>query len=67
MFGRITYDLRKVIFDKDVGLLRPKEMASVREDDERGLAFSRTENSWGVVDVTKDVSKKLTEFLRNVL
>ncbi|KAJ5828212.1 serine-proline rich protein [Penicillium rubens] len=63
MFGRITYDLRKDIFDKDVGLLRSKEMVSVREDDERALAFHWTEISWKVVDVKKDASQKMTEFL----
>ncbi|KAJ5158896.1 uncharacterized protein N7500_008547 [Penicillium coprophilum] len=63
MFRWITYDLRKAIFDIDDGLLRSKEMVSVREDDERALAFHWTEISWKVVDVKKDISQKMTKFL----
>jgi hypothetical protein len=62
IFERITYDLRKALFDKDVGLLRSKEMAAIREDDARALAFHWSENSWEVADVQKGASRKLTEF-----
>lgn len=63
MFGQITYDLQKVIFDKDVGLLRPEEVACVRANDERALASQRTENLWQAVDAEKDAAQKMTEFL----
>ncbi|KAJ5491576.1 serine-proline rich protein, partial [Penicillium diatomitis] len=39
IFREITYDLRKVLFDKDIGLLRPKDIAAILKDDTRALAF----------------------------
>lgn len=62
MFGRIKYDLRKFLFDKDVGLLRSKEMAAIREEDARALALHLSKDSWEVADVQKSASRKLTEF-----
>jgi hypothetical protein len=63
MLGRVTCDLRKVMFDKDVGLLRSEEMVSVREDDEKALASQWPEIFWKPVDVQKVASQKQTEFL----
>lgn len=63
MSGRVTYDLRNFLFDKVVGLLRSEEMVSVREDDERALAFQWPEISWKPVDVQKVASQRQAKFL----
>lgn len=63
MFGQITSDLHKTIFDWEAGLLRPEEMARVRDDDKAASASQRSENPWKTVDAKKDAMRKMTELL----
>ncbi|KAJ6112287.1 serine-proline rich protein [Penicillium sp. IBT 18751x] len=62
MFSKITYDLRKAVFDRDFGLLRQDEMESVRVDDQNALASLRFEHSWEVVDAENVARRRKAEF-----
>jgi hypothetical protein len=63
MFGQVTDDLHKFLFDNDVGLLRPEELARIQNEDEQALKVQLSQDSWEAVDAENDAMRKMTDFL----
>jgi hypothetical protein len=47
----------------EADLLRPEEMARVRDDDKAASASQRSENPWKTVDAKIDAMRKMTQLL----
>lgn len=63
MFGQVTDDLHKFLFNNDVGLLRPEELARIQNEDEQALKAQLSQDSWEAVDAENDAMRKMTDFL----
>jgi hypothetical protein len=63
MFGQVTDDLHKFLFNNDVGLLRPEELARIQNEDEQALKVQLSQDSWEAVDAENDAMRKMTDFL----
>lgn len=63
MLGQITDDPHELLFNNDVGLLRPEELACIWKEDEQALAAQLAQTSWESVDVEKDAMRKMADFL----
>jgi hypothetical protein len=63
MLGQVIDDPHEFLFNNDVGLLRPEELARIQNEDEQALAIQLVQNSWEAVDAEKDAMRKMADFL----
>ena len=63
MFGQVTDDLHKFLFNNNVGLLRPEELTRIQKEDEQALTAQLSQDSWEAVDAEKYAMRKMTGFL----
>ncbi|KAJ5443128.1 hypothetical protein N7445_004241 [Penicillium cf. griseofulvum] len=63
MFGQVTDDLHELLFNNDVGLLRPEELARIQNEDEQALKVQLSQDFWEAVDAEKYAMRKMMNLL----
>jgi predicted phosphodiesterase len=63
IFGHVTHDPYAFLFNNDCGLLRPGELALVRNEDEQALLTQLSQTCWEAVDIVENARRKMMDYL----
>ncbi|KAJ5998184.1 hypothetical protein N7522_009844 [Penicillium canescens] len=63
IFGHVTHDPYAFLFNNDCGLLRPEELALVRNEDEQALLTQLSQTCWEAVDIVENARRKMMNYL----